>query len=76
MVNQLSSFFSYSSMNMYLFHRQIYLAALFFANYRMFPNFHGAVIPLWFAFIFVIPFIIAFSFFSQKYYDKMIAKFF
>jgi len=63
---------SYSSMMMYLFHRQFYLVAVFLFNLQLFPNFHNAIIPLWAAYIIVIPIIIFSSFYFQKMYDKVI----
>lgn len=73
-VKQIASVVSYSSMNMYLFHRQIYLFFLFALNIGMFPNFHDATIPLWISLIIVIPSIILSSFLMQRVYDKMLKK--
>ena len=71
-VRDVSSIVSYSSMNMYFFHRQMYLCAIFLFNISMFPNFHGATMPLWFAIIVVIPIIITVSYFLQKGYDRLL----
>lgn len=71
-VRNAANIVSYSSMNMYFFHRQMYLSAIFLFNISMFPNFHGATMPLWFAIIVVIPIIITVSYFLQKGYDRML----
>lgn len=71
-VRNAANIVSYSSMNMYFFHRQMYLSAIFLFNISMFPNFHGATMPLWFAIIVVIPIIITVSYFFQKGYDRML----
>ena len=73
-VRNISGFISYSSMNMYLFHRQIYLFALFAFNISLFPNFHGATIPLWIAVLIVIPAIVIISFLLQRGYDILVSK--
>lgn len=64
-------FISYSSMNMYLFHRQLFLMALFLVNIKLFPHFHGATMPLWVAY-FVVVVIIAFSYLLQRLYDSLL----
>ena len=71
-VRNVASIVSYSSMNMYFFHRQMYLCAIFLFNISMFPNFHGATMPQWFAIIVVIPIIITVSYFLQIGYDRML----
>lgn len=71
-MREAASVVSYSSMNMYFFHRQMYLCSIFLFNISMFPNFHGATMPLWFAIIVVIPIIFTVSYFLQKGYDRML----
>ena len=73
-VRSISGFISYSSMNMYLFHRQIYLFALFAFNISLFTNFHGATIPLWIAVLIVIPAIVIISFLLQRGYGILVSK--
>ena len=71
-VRNVANIVSYSSMNMYFFHRQMYLFAIFLFNISMFPNFHGATMPLWFAIMVVIPIIITVSYYLQKGYDRLL----
>ena len=71
-VRNAANIVSYSSMNMYFFHRQMYLCAIFLFNISMFPSFHGATMPLWFAIIVIIPIIITVSYFLQKGYDRVL----
>lgn len=71
-VRNVASIVSYSSMNMYFFHRQMYLCAIFLFNISMFPNFHGATMPLWFAIMVIIPIIITVSYYLQKGYDRLL----
>lgn len=63
---------SYSSMNMYFFHRHVFLAFVILLNLHQINNIRAATIPIWVAYAVCIPILIAFSFFLQKWYDKII----
>lgn len=63
---------SYASMNMYLFHRHIYLFCVIALNIRSMHNIHDAVMPLWFGWLVALPVIIVFSYFFQKGYEKYV----
>lgn len=63
---------SYSSMNMYFFHRHIFLTFVILLNIYDINNIREATIPVWCAFLICCPALIAFSYFLQKAYDKLI----
>lgn len=65
---------SYASMNMYLFHRHIFILSVLVLNAGSLHNIHGAVMPIWFAVLVVVPAITVFSYFLQKAYDRMVSK--
>ena len=65
---------SYASMNMYLFHRHIYLFSVLVLNPSSLRNIHEAVMPLWLAVLVVVPVITVFSYFLQKAYDRIVSQ--
>ena len=65
---------SYASMNMYLFHRHIYLFSVLVLNTSSLRNIHEAVMPLWLAVLVVVPVITVFSYFLQKAYDRIVSQ--
>ena len=69
-----ASFISYSSLNMYLFHRHFYLGFLILWHSGSVGGIREATFPLWFAFVVVCPFMIAFCYYSQRLYDKSIKR--
>lgn len=67
--NKLSAIISYSSMNMYLFHRIIYL--LFIICYDKASN-GASMLTIWPMILIAFPIVIIFSYTMQKGYDKII----
>ena len=67
---------SYASMNMYLFHRHIYLFTVIVLNIRSMHDIHEAIIPVWFGLFVAMPVIIVFSYVLQKGYDKVLSRYF
>ncbi len=65
---------SYASMNMYLFHRHVFLFSVLVLNIGSLHNIRDAVMPLWLAVLVVVPVITVFSYFLQKAYDRMVSK--
>ncbi len=65
---------SYASMNMYLFHRHVFLFSVLVLNAGSLHNIRNAVMPLWIAVLVVAPLITVFSYFLQKAYDSMVSK--
>ena len=65
---------SYASMNMYLFHRHVFLFSVLVLNAGSLHNIRDAVMPLWVAVLVVVPVITVFSYFLQKVYDRMVSK--
>ena len=66
---------SYASMNMYLFHRHVFLFSVLALNVGSLHNIREAVMPLWVAVLVVVPVITVFSYFLQKAYDSMVSKY-
>ena len=66
---------SYASMNMYLFHRHIYLFFIIAWNFQSMHNIHDAVMPIWFAVFVAIPVIILFSYYFNKGYDMFTSRY-
>ena len=75
MIKVFSKYISYSSLNMYLFHRHIYLSFLILWNIGKLSNIREATFPLWIVIV-VWPFIIVGSYYIQYIYDSIIDKLF
>ena len=74
-VCKLSSIVSYSSMNMYLFHRHIYMTLVLFFSLCGIGSFHEMKTSFWLLFLIALPTIIIFSFYLQKIYDGLCRRF-
>lgn len=73
-VKSIATFISYSSLNMYLFHRHFYLGFLILWTGGNFSNIRDATFPMWFAFLVVCPCIIVSCYYIQKLYDIVVSK--
>lgn len=67
---KISEIISYSSMIMYLFHRHIFMSFVFFFGLFGIGSFHEMKTPIWLLLLIVLPFIIIFSYYFQKLYDR------
>ena len=65
---------SYASMNMYLFHRHVFLLSVLVLNADSLHNIREAVMPIWLAVLIVVPAITVFSYSLQKVYDRTLSK--
>ncbi len=72
MVAKAGTFIAYSSMNMYLFHRHVYLFLVLMLNIHSLSSIRDATMPLWFGWLIALPLIIVLSYFLQKAYDRFV----
>jgi len=63
-LERIFAFISYGSMAAYLFHRQFFGLPLFFMG----------SFPVWFAYLVLVPALLAFSWLAQRIYDRIIGK--
>lgn len=73
-VNKISSFISYSSMSMYLFHRHIFLLFVFLFGVNETSSLRNAYLPIWVLYVIILPIIIVSSYIIQKTYDNLLKK--
>ena len=71
-VKTTASYISYSSLNMYFFHRHFFLGFLILYNSGSSNNIREATFPIIFAYLIVCPCVIVFSYYVQKLYDQII----
>jgi len=66
---------SYSSMNMYLFHRHIYMALVLFFSLCGIGSFHGMKTSFWLLLFVALPIVVLSSFYLQRAYDRVCKSF-
>lgn len=66
-----SGVISYSSMNMYLFHRHIFMVFVLVSSSIGIGSFHDMKTSLWLLLFIALPIIITFSYYCQKLYDRL-----
>lgn len=65
---------SYSSMNIYLFHRHFFLLFVFLFGFSETPSLRDAYLPTWELYFVILPIIVISSFLLQRIYDKLLER--
>lgn len=73
-IKSTASYISYSSLNMYFFHRHFFLGFLILWYGGSSNNIREATFPVWFAYLIVCPCIIISCYYIQKIYDKAVKR--
>ena len=74
-IRKFSDVVSYSSMNMYLFHRHIYMILVLLFSLCGIGSFHGMKSSFWLLLFIALPIVILLSFYLQRMYDKVCKRF-